>query len=198
MNGKTISNSLQGEAIDIAKTELTKELEYKIWKATNKQGVFGCFEVTIGWFGSERVDYITYDCKGIWRCYEIKISKEDFHSKAHNTFLGHYNYYVMPKELYELVKNEIPNHIGVYIGSWCEKRAKKQQLGIDEKILKDSLIRSLSREVDKQIKSNSSYEIDKLNNIIKRTKQERDNYRNMYWDLLREVQEKYGSRWNKV
>lgn len=26
---------------------------------------------------------------------------------------------------------------------------------------------------------------------------ERDNYRRQYWDLLREVQERYGTRWNK-
>ncbi len=86
----------------IAKTELTLTLEREIWRATNKQGVFGCFEVTIGWFGNERVDYLTYDTKGTWRCYEIKISKTDFRSKAKNTFIGHYNYYVMPQELYEL------------------------------------------------------------------------------------------------
>ena len=35
------------------KTEDTKRLEMAIWNATNKQGVFGCFEVTIGWFGKD-------------------------------------------------------------------------------------------------------------------------------------------------
>jgi len=51
--------------IKIPKTELTIQLERDIWSATVKQGVFGCFEVTIGWFGKERVDYITYDTNGI-------------------------------------------------------------------------------------------------------------------------------------
>jgi hypothetical protein len=60
---------------------LTKELENNIWKTTRKQGVFGCLEVTIGWFGKERVDYITYDTNDIWRCYEIKISKSDSTAK---------------------------------------------------------------------------------------------------------------------
>lgn len=49
----------------MSKTDLTKKLEDNIWCTTNKIGVFGCFEVTIGWCGKERVDYITYDTKGI-------------------------------------------------------------------------------------------------------------------------------------
>jgi hypothetical protein len=78
-------------------TEQTKQLKLKIWNTINKQGEFPCFEVTIGWFGHERVDMMSYDTKGIWRCFELKVSKSDFHSKAHNTFIGNYNYYVMPK-----------------------------------------------------------------------------------------------------
>lgn len=57
----------------MAKTEETLLIENSIYRETNCQGVFGCFEVTIGWFGKERVDYMTYDTKGIWRCYEIKV-----------------------------------------------------------------------------------------------------------------------------
>mgnify|MGYP000163993137 CR=1 FL=1 len=60
------------------KTEETKRLERAIWKATNKQGVFGCFEVTIGWFGKERVDYMTYDTKGVFRCYESRSQRRIF------------------------------------------------------------------------------------------------------------------------
>ena len=115
----------------IAKTEKTAKLERSIWSATSKQGVFGCFEVTIGWFGKERVDYITYDTKGVWRCYEVKVSLSDFRSKAKKTFCGHYNYYVMPSELYEKVKDEIPSHVGVYVnGHHSAKRAKKQELSV--------------------------------------------------------------------
>jgi len=57
----------------MAKTEETLLIENSIYREANRQGVFGCFEVTIGWFGKERVDYMTYDTKGIWRCYEIKV-----------------------------------------------------------------------------------------------------------------------------
>lgn len=104
-------------------------------------GTFGCFEVTIGIGGNERCDFITYDTKGIWRCYEIKVSKSDFYSKAKKTFVGHFNYFVMPKELYEEVKDDIDNHIGVHIGSYVIKKPKKQKLSVDEQVLKDSMIR---------------------------------------------------------
>ena len=49
------------------KTQQTIEMENKIYAATRKIGIFGCFEVTIGIGGKERVDYITYDTKGIFR-----------------------------------------------------------------------------------------------------------------------------------
>lgn len=179
----------------IAKTDLTLDLERKIFSATNKQGVFGCFEVTIGWHGKERVDYMTYDTKGIWRCYEIKVSVSDFRSKAANTFCGHFNYYVMTKELFEKVADEIPKHIGVYIGGYCEKRAKKQELGEDEQVLKDSMIRSLAREVQKGIKSNNPYVVDGLNRRIRQAEKERDNYRARYNELYRIGREKYGRGW---
>lgn len=138
----------------MAKSKETLALERQIWYATKKIGVFGCFEVTIGFRGRERVDYITYDTKGIWRCYEIKVSKSDFYSKAKLSFVGHYNYFVLTKELYEQVKHDIPAHVGVYVGGSCVKKPKKQKLGATEKVLKDSMIRSLSREAEKQIRSN--------------------------------------------
>ena len=45
------------------KTDLTLKLEREIWLATVKQGVFGCYEVTIGQYGRERVDFMTMDTK---------------------------------------------------------------------------------------------------------------------------------------
>lgn len=137
------------------KSAETLALERAVAALNNKMGIFGCFEVTIGWFGKERVDYMTYDTKGIWRCYEIKVSKSDFRSNHHNTFCGHFNYYVMPKALYEQVKDEIPTHIGVYAGCtsypycYSVKKATRQALGADEQTLKDSMIRSLSRDAEK-------------------------------------------------
>lgn len=176
---------------------MTLDLERKIWQATCKQGVFGCFEVTIGWFGKERVDYITYDTNGIWRCYEIKISKADFRSKAHNTFIGHYNYYVLTKELYEQVKDDIPKHIGVYVNSGLVKKSKKQELKVDEQILKNSMIRSLYREAEKIIKSNEPTIVESLKKQVNYNKKQADSYRKQYWELLRRVQDKYGTGWNR-
>lgn len=45
-------------------------------------------------------------------CFEIKISKADFHSRNGHNFIGNLNYYVMPYELYKTVKDEIPEDIG--------------------------------------------------------------------------------------
>lgn len=158
--------------------------------------MFGCFEVTIGWFGYERVDYITYDTKGIWRCYEIKVSKSDFYSKAKKTFVGHFNYFVMPKDLYEEVKHDIPAHIGVYTEhNYCLKKAKRKELGEDEQVLKNSLIRSLAREADKVFKSGNPTVVDGMNQRLRRMEQEKDKYREMYNSLYREACEKFGSRW---
>lgn len=150
------------------KTKKTIKLEKKIRRATHKTGVFQCFEVTIGFKGTERVDFMTYDTKGIFRCYEIKVSKADFHSNAAKSFVGHYNYYVLTRELYNQVKDEIPDWVGVYIGDYCIKKAKKQDLSDREykmrrsingkstvvvtpweEMLKDSMIRSLYRDADK-------------------------------------------------
>ena len=72
------------------KSNTTIELEQELLKYTCKQGTFGCFEVTIGWFGSERVDFMTYNTRGEFWCYEIKVSKADFRSKAAITFVGHF------------------------------------------------------------------------------------------------------------
>lgn len=150
------------------KTKKTLKLERQIYNATKKMGVFGCFEVTIGFFGRERVDYMTYDTKGVFRCYEIKVSKSDFHSNAKLSFVGHYNYYVLTRKLYEEVKDEIPDWVGVYVGENLVKSPKRQN--IDDKIykyrrtingrsseltipyidmLKESLLRSLYREANK-------------------------------------------------
>lgn len=182
----------------MAKTKLTLELEKSLYSNTSKTGVFGCFEVTIGFnsYKPERVDYITYDTKGIWRCYEIKVSKSDFHSKANKTFVGHYNYYVMPKELYEEVKEEIPQHIGVHTGSYCIKSAKKQDLVVDEKILKDSLIRSLCRDSEKLYQSENAKYIKQLKNRISKLEKDLKEWKKDCNDIYKKVRNKYGFNWD--
>lgn len=142
------------------KTNLTNILEKNLYHTTHKVGVFGCFEVTIGYNGNERVDFLTMDTKEIFRCYEIKVSKADFYSKCKKSFVGNYNYYVLTKELYEIVKDDIPDYVGVYINPElgllmeCVKNAKRRDLLVDKDILKNCLIRSLTRDTCKFYENN--------------------------------------------
>lgn len=173
----------------ISKSELTKQLEKEIFRATQKQGTFGCLEVTIGWFGKERVDYLTYNTNGDFKCYEIKISKQDFYSKNHNTFCGDLNYYVMPYELYQQVKQDIPKHIGVVCGGNSVKKAVRQKCGVDRTVLYESMIRSLSRDLQKQYMSEDDWVIDILKrekNQYKRKAQETERENWKLWQLIGE------------
>lgn len=100
----------------------------------------------------------------------------------------------MTKELYEEVKNEIPDHIGVFIEDVCVKKAKRQKLGVDEQILKDSMIRSLSREVDKQIQSANPLVIEQLNRRISSVEREAKKWEERYYKLYQKILEKYGDK----
>lgn len=179
----------------MAKTDLTTELEYTIYKATKKLGIYACFEVTIGIGGNERVDYMTLDTKGIYRCYEVKVSLSDFRSKAKKSFYGHYNYYVMTQELYDKVKDEIPKHIGVYIYGYCTKKAKRQELTISEDVLKNSMIRSLSREADKMYRSGNVSEVDRMQRLINTYKREKNRSSEEFARIQHKLYKKFGRKW---
>lgn len=82
-----------------------------------------------------------------WRCYEIKSSKQDFYSPHKWTFVGHYNYFVMPENLYEEVKKDIPKGVGclVFNGTTFRniKRANRKKMRIsDSQIMHDYLVSS--------------------------------------------------------
>lgn len=162
-------------------------------------GTFGCFEVTIGLNQKviERVDYMTYDTKGIFKMYEIKSSREDFYSPAKWSFVGHFNYFVMPAELYEQVKHDIPAHVGVHDGYKSMKRAKRQELSVSEDMLKDSMIRSLSREFQKQYASGNPSSIEALERSNRRLTTERNRYRKDYQTLKNKVYKKFGLGWDE-
>ena len=193
------------------KTAETVALEKAISRATYKMGTFGCYEVTIGYGGKERVDYMTYDTKGIFRCYEVKVSKADFHSAAVKSFVGHYNYYVLTRELYDQVKGEIPDWVGVYIGDYCAKKAKKQDLSDREykirlsingrstdvstplvEMLKESMIRSLYRDSDKLIQTEDEQYISRLRSQIDTARAERDRESKKYLRLWKTVRKEFG------
>lgn len=168
------------------KSQTTKNLEQYALNTFKKMGTFLCFEVGINikqkafplWYEkalkynknlkieepkkvnreiTEIVDLLTWEKgKDIWKCYEIKSSIQDFNSGHHITFVGHFNYYIMPKELYEKVKNKIPDYVGVYIPSGKTlisiKKAKKQELLVEKDLLHYSLMKSLYRDVEKMRK----------------------------------------------
>lgn len=183
----------------MSKSELTLDIEMKAIKQFSKFGVFLCPEVSFQrpWIKdkpakcsmnefhfdpkytqvegkhirTEIVDLLESNSQKGWVCYEIKISKSDFHSKAIKSFVGHYNYYLMPKDLYEQVKEEIPKEIGVYSydGKMLNlvKKAKRQELvnGIDEQ-LSYGMIRSLARERDEKFEKTKDLSLRKLREYI--------------------------------
>lgn len=153
----------------------TKELERKLYNAVarGKNGFYMAFEVAMPYeegivrlCDRERVDALLLETHGwnydggIWRCYELKVSKADFHSKAALSWYGHYNYYVMPHGLYEQVKDEIPDGIGVYTArdndllgmAVCVKKPKKRELKIPHHKLVFALMQRLAREYQKNVR----------------------------------------------
>lgn len=112
-----------------SRPEVTKLLSLSIQKHINPNNdprIYWAAEVTFDYATSNavRVDYMKFKPvnntvsgieKGDFYCFEVKSSVEDFHSKNGHNFLGDFNYYVMPEEVYKKVKNEIPYRIGVYV-----------------------------------------------------------------------------------
>lgn len=146
------------------KTILTKNIETMLMRSYYKMNTFCCLEVGIVFkvtephkrfpqymvtkHKTEICDFMVYEQnKDIFRCFEIKVSKSDFHSKAKKTFVGNYNYYVMPKDLYLQVADEIPKEIGV-LDEYCSclKKPKKVDLKYDKEKLLVSMLKSLNRE----------------------------------------------------
>lgn len=167
----------------MSKSQLTLEIENQALRQFSKMGVFICPECTLerAWIKEEPanvslkefhsnpkymqvegkhirteiVDILELNSQKGWCCYEIKISKSDFRSKAIKSFVGEYNYYLMPDELYEQVKNEIEKDIGVYTYNgqylYLKQKARKHKLidGMDKQLYY-AMVRSLNRERIKQ------------------------------------------------
>lgn len=176
------------------KTKLTKKLESTLYQYCLEQGSYVVEEVSMP-DKKGIVDTLSYqqltDGKIEWRCYELKVTKADFHSKAKLSFIGNYNYFVLPQKLFEEVQSEIPTHIGVLIYRAFDKKAienspqtlrapgfltvaKKaqyQELQVDETKLTSHFVASLFREVDKAKKVEKGlqlYSDDKLFKELKK------------------------------
>ena len=147
------------------KTALTLEMEEALYYYCRENGEIVVEEVTMP---EDQGIVDTLGCRldneqqFEWRCYELKVSKADFRSKAKLSFVGHYNYFVLPEALYLSIKEEIPEQIGVlvYHQYLAEKhelpgyftvavKAKRQALQVNEEALLFRLIASQAREVGK-------------------------------------------------
>lgn len=118
---------LENDINTLSRKEITSILSELVESCLVKSNGHGYWasEVTFDWATdhSIRVDYMKFKPlnntvsgieKGDVYCYEVKSSVEDFKSKNGHNFLGDYNYYVMPYDVYFKIRGEIPYWIGVY------------------------------------------------------------------------------------
>lgn len=127
--------------------QITRLLSLSVEKHINPKNdprIYWAKEVTFDYAtgNTVRVDYMQFKPvnnsvsgieKGDFYCYEIKSSVEDYHSKNGHNFLGDYNYYIMPQDVYEKVKSTIPYKVGVFVpdykdykGEWYHLRSVKK------------------------------------------------------------------------
>lgn len=148
--------------------ELTKELSGMLERyidPNNDNRVYWSKEVTFDYASDHRcrVDYVRFRPlnntvsgieKGDFYCYEVKSCLEDFKSPNGHNFLGDYNYYVMPRELYAEVHSEIPYDVGVLVPDGNALKSVKKELRKDrEKSLPEMLLmmwRSAARDARKK------------------------------------------------
>lgn len=198
------------------KTKLTTQLEETLYAYCAENGAVAAEEVTIP-DANGIVDTLSYqqlpngDLE--WRCYELKVTKNDFHSSAKLSFIGHFNYFVLPHTLYQEVANEISADIGVlsyhaydqarlnqatdpvstpgYL--MVEKRARRQTLQVDEAQLMNRFILSLNREVHKAKQAEQGlgqFSSDRLYKELKKRTQHYDIYNpaeNFYDRLIDDI-----------
>lgn len=151
---------------DEMKTELTRDIEKALYYYCMELGALVVEEVSMP---EEQGIVDTLACffkeqSFEWRCYELKVTKADFRSKAKLSFIGHYNYFVLPQALYEAVKEEVPAEIGVLVyrpydnleeEMWAKgtfnivKRPVRQELRVAELALTQRFMASMFREVQK-------------------------------------------------
>lgn len=148
--------------------QTTSELSERVQRhldPRNDPRIYWAKEVTFDYSTANaiRVDYMLFKPlnntvsgieKGDFYCYEVKSSVEDFRSKNGHNFIGDYNYYVMPEEVYKEVENLIPYNVGVFVpgdsdGLRCAKKARRKDRArpVSEMLL--MMWRSSRREITK-------------------------------------------------
>ena len=133
-------------------TKYLSEITEKLINPHNDTRIYWAREVTFDYSTGHaiRVDYMKFKPvnnsvsgieKGDFYCYEIKSSVDDFHSKNGHNFIGDYNYYVMPHDVYVQVSKEIPYEVGVYCPNGRELLSVKKARRADrEKPLTEMLL----------------------------------------------------------
>ncbi|MEE3488703.1 MAG: hypothetical protein VZT48_11445 [Bulleidia sp.] len=137
----------------MTKTKETLALEDALDAQSEKEGRYGCREVTIGFessgHGDEIVDYMSMDSRGMLRCYEIKVTMSDLKSHNRKSWYGDYNYLVVSENLYHRmtdIDELVPEGIGILAGTSlkvCRKASRTAMKPDTQKMLEDSLLRSL-------------------------------------------------------
>lgn len=138
----------------------TKEIENIAYNYLWKKGKYLIFEVAVpraiqNKYHRERLDLCEYDSNGTFRGYEIKRDLADFHSGCSWSWICNYNYFVMPNDLYNKVKNEIPNGIGVWVcyegckSMDCVKKPKRRELLCSKEDMLIMMLQGFSREYKK-------------------------------------------------
>ena len=141
----------------------TKELEHLLYKHLWRKGWYGVYECAIPKclcrkVHRERVDMLTYETAGIWRAYELKVSKADLHSDAALSWIGHYNYLVVTEDLVEEAKKILPKDIGIYSayerknglkGIELVRNPRKRELLCSHEDMQFAMMQALSREYKK-------------------------------------------------
>lgn len=174
------------------KTPLTIQMEESLYYYCRENGDIVIEEVTMP---EEQGIVDTLSCRldamnqFEWRCYELKVSKADFRSKAKLSFVGHYNYFVLPEKLYLAVQDEIPSQIGVlvyhsYINEeigvpgyfTTAKKPQRQALQVNEHELLYRLITSQAREVGKAKKTARGLRVFSTEQLYKELKRRQPEY----------------------
>ena len=177
----------------MAKRKETLEIEEALRQMCVNRRIYGCEEVTIGFYnnghGNEVVDFCTMDSKGILRCYEIKVTLADLKSKAKKSWYGHFNYLFVTRELYQKICENLDDYIPDYVGvavpcpdSWSDgveivRNPKKQTLSVEQEVLlKDSMIRSMSYKIQKYRDAANLEKMSKLQSELRKTEKESEGW----------------------
>lgn len=152
-------------SVSVSRPQITARISDLVKKhidPNNDPRIYWAKEVTFDYSSehSIRVDFMRYKPvnnsvsgieKGDFYCYEVKSSEEDFHSKNGHNFIGDFNYYVMPEDVYENVKKLIPWDVGVYVPDdaslHCVKKARRKNRTRPISVMLLMMWRSSRREI---------------------------------------------------